>query len=104
MTQLREYGRLMVAFVVIALVIGAALGIVELFGLRLKWQAEAELRRLQRIEAQTELLEQRQMGWLMAPGIFAQLNDTIIATAATAAGWFLALGVIAVQLAERRRG
>jgi len=104
MTKLREYGRLLVAFALVAMVIVAVVGIVEVLGLRARRQAEVELRRLQRIEAQTELLEQRQMGWLMAPGIVAQLNDTIISAAATGIGWLLALGMIALQFTERRRG
>jgi len=99
----RDKLHVFVALVVIVAIVALGALFVELSGLRLKWQAQAETARMQRLQAQEELLEQRQQGWLLLPGVVAVLTDTAIATAATVVGWVLAAAMIVIQVTERVR-
>ena len=100
---MRDRMHVFVTLIVIALLIGAAVGVVELLGLRVRWEAQLEANRTTRVLAQTELVRQRQQGLLMAPGVIASLIDTLTATAATALGWITALLLAIVLFADRRR-
>ncbi len=101
MDKLREYARLLVAIVVLVAIIGLVWGVIEWSGYRLRLQAEADLRRAERIEATTELIEERRQYVMLLPGVVAQLSDTAIASASTIVAWLLTLGMLGLQLAER---
>ena len=107
MGNFREYGRLLISWAIVAVVVvliaglvSVASGAVDALGLADRWRAEREMRVTERLEAQAELLEQEQVGWLMLPGIIAQLVDTMTATLATAAGWGLSFVLAATRIVE----
>ncbi len=105
MTKIREVGRLIVTFVIVAAFVALVALLVHAYGgfdlLKAQWAARAAEAEAARLAAEAEALAARRALWAQLPLTVASLKDSVLVLFFAVCNWLLLAGVVIVLVWQR---